>query len=1377
VTPGARPFVTDLHPNSSTIESINDEFPHHCQNLQLHSFYETIPMNFGLKRSVVVPKESATLGYANERAMYLNANHREVCKFSNEEDPNYLAVRNSLASALGDLRNTIVLKRRETDYAQQQWLKDSLGVDDSPDDDYVRVDSFRMPGSCAWIVEKQAYQQWRDSRGPPIYWITAKPGTGKSVLSGYVIKHLKELGHSCMFYFFMHGDKSKSNAGLFLRSMAWQMSSTHSEIFDFLLKTCKKDPQLAKADYRTVWRKFFLEGIFRIVLSRPVYWVIDALDECKNDSELVPLLAKAAETAAMRIFLTCRNGFESYGQTTHRSLEVISETIPQSSTKADIRLYLKANVDSLPALGPDKDEARDSIMELILEKSSGCFLWVRLVLQELRRVHTAAEIHQVLEDVPCDMDELYMRILDQMSTLPYGKRLAKAILTWTACSARPLSTDELYHALQIHINDNIDSVQRSIASSCGQLVYVDANSRVQMVHQTARDFLLRSDIDSEFAIDKRAGHTKLAMVCLKYLSGSEMTGPKHRKLGANMLVRERCPFVAYACNSLWEHIGFVSSEDDEFLATLARFLNSSNILPWIEYIAKDSDLSRLIQTGRSFRHYLQRRSRHAVPLGKDVAILDAWAIDLVRLVTKFGRNLASSPSSIYQLIPPFCPSDTALKRQFATSSRSITVSGLSATTWDDCSSTITYQQDTPSALACSTSLFAVGLASGRIKVYYETTCQEICTLSHGEAIKSLQLANNGDFLASIGLKSICIWDVLTWRLLWELDIPSNCLSHSFVDNDQLLLGAFRNNQILLWDLATGFCREMTSWLDELDEEYSGHFLRPTCAALAGGSSLLAVVYRGQDIIVWDIDNERLYDIYGKDTGSLGARARKRAGIASVWSLIFSQAPEADLLAAAFNDGELVVFNTSEGTIQARAPANAHSLASSPDGLTLACGNSSGTIQIFEFDSLKLLYRIQSEEFGIKSLVFSADSHRLLNIRGPHCRVWDPPVLVQQVVDEENSDTVSISTAPQDYTLDDVKSCVHITTLACTEDGEAVFCGNADGTVCQYDTKSAEQIRILFNHTIGVSIVSLSFDAPSCILSSADSSSRTMAHKLARDRTGWSVETTLMDDRTGVAVDGLLSNTGCTRLLVCTATKDTLWSIDPDGSKILTTATWETRGRYKWRTHPTNRDRLILITDDVAHLYDWQSLTRLTPDSGIQLVGSVLPELAIRSVVSCFDGNVIATTFTESVASRSKATLIMWNTLDFTPGAKVAAPIRDYQCLANQVDHVIGIYGHRLVFLHQDGWVCSADSQNFDVEYFDRHFFLPADWLSTSGSLMIEISRNGNILLVQRDELAIIRRGMDHFEQGQSRSISKRPSLTRSTMSDPGLEKVYSRPLR
>jgi WD40 repeat protein len=1333
-------------------------------------------MNFGVKKAIVVPKDSATLGYANENTMYLNANHREVCKFSSKEDANYIAIRNSLASALEDLRSVPGLQRQETDYARQQWLKDVLDADDAHDDDFLRVESLRIPGSCAWIDSTRAYQDWRDSSDSQLYWITARPGTGKSILSGYVIENLKSLDDNCAFYFFPFGDKSKSSIGHFLRSIAWQMASMHIQIFEFLLKTFRKDPQLGKADYRTIWRKLFLEGILRIELSRqPQYWVIDALDSCKNDSELIPLLIKAAELKTVRVFLTSRNPFESYGQATPRYSRIVSETVPHECTRADIRLYLTENFNNLPALGLDKNEARESTMKLILEKSSGCFLWVRLVLQELRRVHTAAEVQEVLEKIPSDMDELYMRVLDSMSQMPYGKRLAKAILTWTVCAARPLSTDELYHALQIDINDNIDSVQRSIASNCGQLVYVDANLRVQIVHQTARDFLLRPDNTSEFGIHQKSGHKALAMACLKYLSGSEMQGQKHRKLSASGIVKERCPFVSYACNSLWAHISRVSSADDDVLFALSKFLNSSNVLSWIEYISQNSDLNRLIQTGRALRYYLQRRSRHVMPIGKDVALIDAWAIDLARLVTKFGSNLSSSPASIFQLIPPFCPSDTALKKQFASSGRSITVSGLSAATWDDCSSTITYQQGTPWALACSAQNFAVGLASGQVTIYDETTCQELHTLSHGEGVKSLQFGVNGDFLASVGLKSICIWKFNPYQQLWKLDLTSHCMALSFVDNDRLLLGVLKSNQLVVWDLATGVCRELTSWLDELDQEYTGYHRRPLCATIAEGSSLLAVVYRGQDIILWDIENETMHDIYDKDTGSLGPQARKRQAIVSVWSVAFSRAPEARLLAAAFNDGELVVFNTSEGTVQARAPANAHTLASSADGLTLACGNSAGTIQVFDFESLKLLYRIESEEYGIRSLAFSADGHRLIDIRGPHCRVWEPPALVREDEAEDNSDTVSVSTAPLDIKLDDAKLSVHITTFACAESRNAIFCGKVDGSICLYDAKNGQQLQVLFRHTKGVSIVSLAYDVQSGILISVDSSSRTMALELGRDPSGWTptrvAATVLFDHRVGVAVDQVLCNAGCTRLLICSAETNVLWLIELGRSEELATLTWEKNRRYRWSTHPTDKDKLILIIDSVAHLYEWQSLTRLTPDKGIQLLGSMLPELGIRSMMACLDNQVLATTFTESLASRSKSKLLLWNTDDFTPISESAAPIPNYQPLADQVEHLIGIYGHRLVFLHQGGWVCSADSQSFDVEYFDRHFFFPSDWLSTTGGLMLEIFRNGNIVFVQRDEVAVVRRGMEHFEHGLSRGVGRRTSLFKRIMSDPPVERM------
>ena len=250
-----------------------------------------------------------------------------------------------------------------------------------------------------------------------MYWLTAKPGTGKSITMGYVVNHLKSLQHSCAFYFFTSGDRQKSNINVFLRSIVWQIASKHQRVFDHIIRQCKKDPQLANADHRKMWRKMFLEGIFKIQLPTAYYLVIDALDECWNSSDMIPLLAKAAEQKTFRVFLTSRNSSETYEWFYSRKLTIVSERIPLSSTEADIGLYIAEYIHTLPAIGQDRNAAREAIRNSIVEKSSGCFLWVRLTLRELRNVHTSEDVRQVLEEVPSDMDQLYSYILASMSGL------------------------------------------------------------------------------------------------------------------------------------------------------------------------------------------------------------------------------------------------------------------------------------------------------------------------------------------------------------------------------------------------------------------------------------------------------------------------------------------------------------------------------------------------------------------------------------------------------------------------------------------------------------------------------------------------------------------------------------------------------------------------------------------------------------------------------------------------------------------------------------------------------------------------------------------------------------------------------------------------
>lgn len=61
------------------------------------------------------------------------------------------------------------------------------------------------------------------------------------------------------------------------------------------------------------------------------------LDECKNESELVPLLLKVSELLCVRIVITSRNRYELYGQMVPHKVNVISEEISENDTSLTYR--------------------------------------------------------------------------------------------------------------------------------------------------------------------------------------------------------------------------------------------------------------------------------------------------------------------------------------------------------------------------------------------------------------------------------------------------------------------------------------------------------------------------------------------------------------------------------------------------------------------------------------------------------------------------------------------------------------------------------------------------------------------------------------------------------------------------------------------------------------------------------------------------------------------------------------------------------------------------------------------------------------------------------------------------------------------------------
>lgn len=103
----SRAYIANLDRSSEMLALLNDSFRHYAQNLTLYSFYESQQTNLRVRSEIIVPQDSAVLGYPGERSAVLNADHRHVCKFESRTDPNYIAVRDAL-----QLINDSITRRR-----------------------------------------------------------------------------------------------------------------------------------------------------------------------------------------------------------------------------------------------------------------------------------------------------------------------------------------------------------------------------------------------------------------------------------------------------------------------------------------------------------------------------------------------------------------------------------------------------------------------------------------------------------------------------------------------------------------------------------------------------------------------------------------------------------------------------------------------------------------------------------------------------------------------------------------------------------------------------------------------------------------------------------------------------------------------------------------------------------------------------------------------------------------------------------------------------------------------------------------------------------------------------------------------------------------
>lgn len=173
-------------------------------------------------------------------------------------------------------------------------------------------------------------------------------------------------------------------------------------------------------------------------------------------------------------------------------------------------------------------ELKTQIVEKLVAGAIGNFLWASLALIEVMRCNTQEDLDTTLEGIPSGMEQLYQRMERKIieNTRPRDQKLGQMILTWAACSRRPLVLEELAQALQPEFSVMLD-LTFTISRVWGQFVVVNSNDRLVMVHQTARDHILATD--SALAVKLTEGHEKLFTKCLSVLEDKHQRRDSDRR--------------------------------------------------------------------------------------------------------------------------------------------------------------------------------------------------------------------------------------------------------------------------------------------------------------------------------------------------------------------------------------------------------------------------------------------------------------------------------------------------------------------------------------------------------------------------------------------------------------------------------------------------------------------------------------------------------------------------------------------------------------------------------------------------------------------------------------------------------------------------------
>ncbi|KAK1968382.1 hypothetical protein LY78DRAFT_729558 [Colletotrichum sublineola] len=481
--------------------------------------------------------------------------------------------------------------------------------------------------TCQWLMQHPDCADWQDpqkfSEHHGLLWISGKPGAGKSTIMKFAVSQAsrREQGTVISYFFNARGeDLEKTVPGLY-RSLLYQLLRKLPDLQEIL---DDQSHSLLGKDLNNSWSIHRLKFLFLKAIERlgsyQVTCFIDALDECAEEEvrEMLAFFEELGECAASSkvLLYACFSSRHYPHIHIDHCLKLTLEA--QAGHAKDLEDYVRTKLKNEDGESPQTIE----IVEEIIQKASGVFMWAVLVIDILNMVFQKGRMFAVrkrLDTIPEKLSDLFRDMLVRDNENMDEFRLC---IQWILYSRRPLKRQEFYFAMvsglypeslehQGSAQISRDALDRFVIDSSKGLAQTTVTSEktgmeptVQFIHESVRDFLLKDNgieviwpqATPEF---EATSHEKLKSCCASYIKMADLgflppfnSVPVPYKTPALTLrykVVKQSPFMEYANSQLFHHADCAAGSTpqvdfmEDFLSTgRAKWIVVHNLFEWRE---------------------------------------------------------------------------------------------------------------------------------------------------------------------------------------------------------------------------------------------------------------------------------------------------------------------------------------------------------------------------------------------------------------------------------------------------------------------------------------------------------------------------------------------------------------------------------------------------------------------------------------------------------------------------------------------------------------------------------------------------------------------------------------------------------------------------